>query len=118
MEVCCVLEVLDERPVEAIEDGEMGLVDFRAESCSSPKHLHPKNTGLDRAEEDNKLKTRDIHARTQHIDGDDNLWFRAISELSDSLKRSVDVRIASNLLNKPITFSELFPADSHKLVGM
>jgi len=86
----CVLEVLQQRSVKAVEDNKVGLVlkVFPLAGASS-EHLLEQDARLHRAQKDDTFQIGYIHTSGQQINGDDDGRRWAITELADMLKRTI-----------------------------
>src|SRR6267154_3123896 len=80
------------------------------------KHLLKQNARLHRTEEDDVLKVRNVDASRQHVHGDDNVRFRAIPKLADSLQRTINS--ACDFLDERISLAEYIASDIDKVVCM
>ena len=66
-------EVLEQRAVEAVEDGEVRLVGVPlALARAAAEHLLEEDAGLHRPQEDDELEVGDVDAGGQQVDGDDD----------------------------------------------
>ena len=85
-------EVLQQRAVEAVEDGEVRLVgELLALARAAAEHLLEEDAGLHRAQEDDELQVRDVHAGGEQVHGDDDAGLGPVAELADALERAVHV---------------------------
>src|SRR5262249_5597235 len=69
-------------------------------------------------QEDDEFEGRNVDARRQHVDGDDDLRLGAIAEFTNPLQRAVNVRIACDLLDEVVALIEDFAAGTDELVGV
>ena len=118
LEVRGVLEIVDQRAVEAVEDRKVALVDGFALARAPPQHLLPQDAGLHRAQEHDELQRRDVHARGEHVHRHHHLGIRPVAEFPDALQRAVHAGTPRDLLHEPVALVEDLPADAHQLVGV
>ena len=117
-EIRGVLEILDQSAVEAVEDGEMGLVDVQAAPGCSTQHLDPENSGLDRSQEDDKFERRNVHACAEHVHRHHHFRVGTVPEFADLLQRAVDAGAAGDLLDECVALPEFLAAEPHQLIAV
>ncbi len=84
-------EVLEQRPVEAVEDHEVDLVRvLLALAGAAAEHLLEQDARLHRPQEDDELQVRDVDAGGEQVDGHDDARVGPVAELADALQRPVD----------------------------
>jgi hypothetical protein len=111
------LEVGDQGAVEAVEDGEVGLVGMAlALARAAAEHLLEQDARLHRAQEDDELQVGDVHAGGQQVHRDDDAGVLAVAELADALERAVHA--AGDLLHEGVAAAEGVAADLDELVGV
>ncbi len=112
-----VLEVFQERAIEAVEDGEVVLVGvLLALARAAADHLLEEDAALHRAQEDDELQVGDVHAGGEQVDGHRNARGRPVAELADLLQRTVDA--PGDLLHKGVTLAEDIARQVDELVGV
>ena len=118
VEVRRVPEILDQGPVEAVEDGEVGLVDLGAKPRAPAEHLHPENARFHRPHEDHEFQAGDVDTRAQHVHRHHHLGVGPVAELADLLQGPVHAGAAGDLLHEVVALAEDLPADLDHLVRM
>ena len=87
-----------------------------AHARAAAEHLLEEDAGLHRAQEDDVLQGRDIHAGREHVHGHHDRRVRPVAELADALQRAVHA--AGDLLDEGVAPAEDVAGNVDQLVGV